>query len=84
MKVRVPQSSGDIAVSYGGDPAVNYSVSRHTVDVPDEQAAAFVRAVPGAELAKSSDAEALTTTEPGELAPGAVETPEAPASTKES
>ena len=48
MRVSVPQPSGEIAVSYNGDPPDVYEVVDGEVEVGPHHLAAFLAAVPGA------------------------------------
>lgn len=62
--VRVPQSSGEIAVAHDGNEPITYAVKNHLVDVDDVVLAAFLATVPGAKPTAAPATTAKTTAAP--------------------
>lgn len=50
VSIKVPQDSGEIAISIGGDEPRVYRVSDGSVSVPEENVARFLAAVDGSKV----------------------------------
>lgn len=51
VKISVPQDDGEISIAHNGDDPKTYKVTGGVASVPEDEAAAFLHHVDGAELA---------------------------------